>query len=572
MLNALSVRNVVLIARLDLELAPGFTAITGETGAGKSILLDALALAMGARAERVGVRAGADSASATAAFTLPLGHPAHRLLDEAGLGLGAGDDLVLRRAVTTAGRTRAFVNDEPAGVALVTQIARTMVEVHGQHDGRGLMDPRTHRPTLDAFAGAEREREICAAAWMRLAEAQAVAEERRAAAAKAAEDRAELEEARAELDALEPQAGEDAALVAERRFLQNAERTLADLSEAERALAGDEGMEARLGAALRAVERAAEGLGGDGGEASHAGPNVAVMKAVDALDRALIEAQEAAGSVREAVEAVVVEPGRLEVVEERLFALRAAARKHGVEVEALPALRDRVIDALALLDGEGDTLAGAQAEVAEALGAYRQAADALTAKRRAAAERLDAAVAQELAPLKLDRAQFRTRIDAPDSDSDDRRGPDGGDVVAFEVATNPGAPFGPLERIASGGELSRFALALKVALAQTGGAHVFIFDEVDQGVGGAVADAIGKRLARLAAQSQVLVVTHSPQVAACADHHLKIEKIEEDGGMRTLVRSLSGQARREEIARMLAGEAVTDAAREAASALMGAEA
>lgn len=568
MLVSLSIRDIVLIDRLELALGPGLSALTGETGAGKSILLGALGLACGDRAERGLIRAGADQASASAVFEPSDDHPVWAVLDEAGVSAGPGEPVILRRTLGADGRSRAHVNDQPASVSLLSRLGDLLVEIHGQHDGRGLLDPKTHRSLLDAYAGAADARAAVAGAWESLSAARARLERLTADRVRAADEEAFLRTSLEALEALDPRAGEDAALSDERKFLQQAETALSELQTASEALAGGQGLSARLTTALRGLERVrgALGAGADepelGGGAASA--RAAVDRAASALDRALIEFNEAEDALGDAASAFEVEPGRLNTVEERLFALRAAARRHHVEPDALPALRADLTARLDLIDHAGDRVQEAEAALTAAQSDYARAANALSELRQSAAARLSSAVEAELAPLKMDKARFRASV-IPDTD---RPGPSGWDRVAFEVSTNPGAPFGPLDKIASGGELSRFALALKVCL--TGGTDkVMVFDEVDQGVGGAVADAVGHRLARLAASGQALVVTHAPQVAARAEAHFRIEKSDGADGVRTHVRLLAPDERREEIARMLSGAEVTDAARAAADELMG---
>ncbi|MEO1039687.1 MAG: DNA repair protein RecN [Pseudomonadota bacterium] len=572
MLSALSIRDIVLIDTLDLEFNGGLSALTGETGAGKSILLGALALACGDRADRAKVRAGAAQGSAAAVFDLSVSHPAWPLLDEAGVEAEPGETLILRRTVTADGRSRAHINDQPASVGLLRSLGAVLVEIHGQHDGRGLLDPKTHRGLLDAHARNASQRMAVTEAWRMLAEARQRLEDLTAARDRSAEEEGFLRHAVEELDALQPGTGEEGSLAEERKFLQQAERALEDLQDAQSALGGDQGLGSRLNSALRGLERVRDALGAeDGDTTAHDGPTTtaqaalrAVERAAGALDRALIEFNEAEDALTEAGRAFVVEPGRLEQVEERLFALRAAARKHETEVDQLAALRSTLAERLDAIENADDRVREAAAALAAVEADYARSADALTATRVKAADALARSVMTELAPLKLDKAQFRVAVQTDEA----RAGPHGCDQVFFEVSTNPGTPFGPLDKIASGGELSRFGLALKVCLAADEDGRVLIFDEVDQGVGGAVADAVGARLLRLAEGGQTLVVTHSPQVAARADHHMKIEKSAESDSMRTNVRSLDSGERREEIARMLSGAEITEAARAAADQLM----
>jgi DNA repair protein RecN (Recombination protein N) len=564
MLIGLTIRDVVLVEALDLAVGPGLTVLTGETGAGKSIILDALGLAAGVRAEAGLVRQGAERAVATAVFALPSGHAAWAVLAEKGLDFDPTEDLVLRRQVGVDGRSRAFVNDQAVSVAVLKELGELLIEVHGQHETVGLLDARAHRGLLDAFAGAATELDACRAAWRALRERRAEVEglTDRAARAKAEED---LLGARlSELDRLDPRPGEETELAGVRAILGAGEKALADIASARESLGGD-GLSQRLAQAFRALERAREralfaGAGGDN-------PVIQKLKAAaDAVDRTLTEGQEALAAIDSAADAFDFEPGRLDKAEERLFALRAAARKLGVSVDDLPAERVRIAEALRLIEDSETALKAARAAAAEAERVYAAAAEALSDRRREAGERLAQVVNGELAPLKLDKARFRVRVDFDPT----RPGPEGADRVEFEVSTNPGAPFGGLGAIASGGELARFALALKAALAGRGEGPVMIFDEVDQGVGGAVADAVGLRLKRLAGEGQVLVVTHSPQVAARGDAHWKVLKREGAGRVTTSVCALSAAEREEELARMLAGAEVTDAARAAARALMAA--
>lgn len=565
MLQSLSIRNVVLIDALDASFDGGLCALTGETGAGKSILLGALGLAAGHRAERGLVRSGADEARAIAEFDLSDSHAVRSVLDEAEIEVEPGEPVILRRRMSVDGRSRAHVNDQPASVGLLRQLGDALVEVHGQHDGRGLMDPRTHRGYLDAYADHAGLLRTVKAAWSELSEARDRLDTLVAANTASEAEQDFLRHALEELEKLAPQRLEEAELAEERQFLMGAEKALGDLREAQDALAGDGGggMENRLNAALRGLERVQDiiGSGGAAGEA--------LERAAQAIDRALIEFGEAGEALAEAGHAFDVEPGRLEAVEERLFALRGLARKHHVEVEELPDLLGRFTDQLDAIDNAGERIEEARKSVQAAEARYADAADAVSKSRHAAGEALAKSVAAELPPLKMERARFRVAIET----DRDKPGPFGWDQIAFEIATNPGTPFGPLDKIASGGELSRFGLALKVSLAGEDDGKVLVFDEVDQGVGGAVADAVGRRLKRLARKGQTLVVTHSPQVAAVADHHWKIEKSDDGkGGMRTTLVRLEGEARREEIARMLSGAEVTDAARAQADALMAVDA
>jgi DNA repair protein RecN (Recombination protein N) len=565
MLLGLWIRDVVLIEALDLSIGPGLTALTGETGAGKSIILDALGLATGARADAGLVRRGAAQAVVSAVFAPAADHPVWELLEEKGLAYARDEDLVLRRTLAADGRSRAFVNDQATGVGVLKEIGELLLEVHGQHETVGLLDARTHRPLLDAFGGLQPLAAKVAARFADWREARARVDALKEAVARSAAETEELSLRLAELDRLDPRQGEEVALAEERAVLGAAEKSLSDIGSARDAF---DGLSARLAAAARTLERARERA-----TAAGAGPETPAVKrladASAAVDRVLIEAQEAEAAVDLAAEAFEFEPDRLEKAEERLFDLRGLARKLGCSVEELPLVRARFAERLRLAENSEDQLKAAQAALAIAREAYMAEAGALSVARAEAGERLAAAVMGELGPLKLDKARFRTAVEPL---GEERAGAAGLDRVAFEVSTNPGAPFGDLGAIASGGELARFALALKAALAGRGGAHqpLMIFDEVDQGVGGAVADAVGLRLKGLAASAQVLVVTHSPQVAARAEAHWRIAKAGEGDRVRTAVEVLSEPDREEEIARMLAGAQITDAARAAARALIGA--
>ncbi len=565
MLIGLGIRDVVLIDTLDLSIGPGLTALTGETGGGKSIILDALGLATGARADAGLVRQGRPQATASAFFAPPRDHPVWACLDDKGLTYEPDEDLVLRRQLSADGRSRAFVNDQPASVGVLRELGGMLLEVHGQHETVGLLDARTHRPLLDSFGGLAAETSAVAATWKSWREAAARAEVLREQSERAAAEIDELTLRLQELDRLEPREGEETALAETRALLGSAERALADISAARDALGGD-GLPARLGQALRALERARERTR-QAGASDEAPATRRIQEAAEAVERALAEASEAAAAIDAAAEAFEIEPGQLEKAEERLFALRAMARKLGVAVENLPGERVRLAQALRGVETAAEDLQAAEAEASAARAAYLAAAQALTAARTSAGNHLARAVEAELAPLKLDKARFRVGVEPL---TEAQGGPSGMDRIAFEVSTNPGAPFGGLGDIASGGELARFALALKAALAGRGegATPVMIFDEVDQGVGGAVADAVGLRLKRLAETAQVLVVTHSPQIAARADAHWRVAKAGDGERVRTTVTSLDPADREEEIARMLSGAEVTDAARAAARALM----
>ena len=546
MLRQLSIRNIVLVDELELEFEPGLGVLTGETGAGKSILLDALGLALGARADAGLVRSGEESAAVSAAIELPAAHAVRALLEDQGIELEAGEPLILRRVLKSDGGSRAFLGASvPAG--LLRDVGALAVEIHGQHDDRGLLNPKGHRALLDTFGRlnlAEVEQ-----LWSEVTRIEAELARARAELAAAERDRDYLAHACAEIEALAPEEGEETKLAEQRAAMQAGLKAGESLSGLDELLSGSDGALALLRQAARRIERGAAG-------------HPLLAEALAALDRALIEASEAEDRIVRAADALAFDPAQLEQVEARLFDIRGLARKHRVEPDALAAFGDHMRGQLAAIDAGGERIETLDRELVAAREKYAESAAALSKARHEAAARLDAAVAAELAPLKLDAARFRSAISPAEP------GPSGADRVEFEVSTNPGAPFGPLTRIASGGELSRFILALKVALAEAGSASTMIFDEVDRGVGGAVASAIGERLARLAGQSQVLVVTHSPQVAARASHHYRIEKSHGERGTRTTVRKLGDEERREEIARMLSGASVTDEARAQAAKLL----
>jgi len=549
MLRQLAIHNVVLVDRLELEFEPGLGVLTGETGAGKSILLDALGLALGARADTGLVRSGQVQASVSAEIALPPGHPVHAVLSEQGIDAEPGEPLIVRRTLKSDGGSRAFLGTTGVPAGLIRELGNLLVEIHGQHDDRGLLNPRGHRALLDAFG--KLDTGPVELAWAAVTRLESALLEARAAAADAERDRDYLEHSSDEIERLAPEDGEETRLAEERTAMQAGVKAGESLSGLDELLGGSEGAVALLRQAARRIER---------GAADH--PLLA--EALASLDRAVIEASDAEDRIDRAAEALAFDPARLERVEARLFDIRALARKHRVEPDALAAFGEQMRQQLAAIEAGGERIAELDRELVSARAAYAAAADALSKRRRETAARLDEAVADELYPLKLEAARFRTAI-APGEP-----GASGADRVEFEVSTNPGAPFGPLTRIASGGELSRFILALKVALAEAGTAATMIFDEVDRGVGGAVASAIGERLARLARDSQVLVVTHSPQVAARASHHYRIEKSHGPDGSRTTVRRLDEAERREEIARMLSGASITDEARAQAARLLDA--
>lgn len=557
MLVSLSIRDFVLIEKLDLDFARagggGLGALTGETGAGKSILIDALGLALGARAESGAVRRGAAQASVAASFDLPVGHPARQvLIDQA---LDVEDVLTLRRLVGADGRGRAFVNDQPASVALLRRLGDTLVEIQGQMEQHGLLDVATHRASLDAFAGLEAPCEAVRAAWQAWRAAEQASADAAAAAEAARRDEEFLRHAVKELAALSPRADDEEKLTQERQALRAGSALGETLAQALAELEHGRGAVAALRAAHRLVERQADKAAGR------------LDAALSALDRALSEATEAQAQLEAARDPLDVDPAQLEKIEERLFALRAAARKHGVPVAELAALTEKFAGQLAALDDGEALLKRLAAEAGAARTAYVGAAATLTAARRKGAARLDKAVAGELAPLRLEKAKFVTAVATlPEAEWSEH----GTERVQFMVATNPGTPPALIARIASGGELSRFLLALKVCLARVGDAATIVFDEVDSGIGGATAAAVGERLRRLAKDVQVLVVTHSPQVAALADRQWLIRKTTTRNAASTDVLALDAAGRREEIARMLSGAEVTAEARAAADRLLAA--
>ncbi|MES2271307.1 MAG: DNA repair protein RecN [Pseudomonadota bacterium] len=551
MLTNLSIRNVVLIEALDLAFGPGLGVLTGETGAGKSILLDSLGLALGARADSGLVRQGEAQASVTATFDEPdADHPIRAALAQNDLDIEPGEPIIIRRTLKADGGSRAFINDQPCSAALLREVGASLVEIHGQHDDRGLLNPRGHRALLDAFGRCDTGAVSTAHGAWRAAET-ALAQAR-ADVESAARDRDYLEHAVAELTTFAPEPGEEATLAEDRATMQKGARLTEDLVAVAEFLDGSEGGLARLRQAARRLDRIAV-------------EHPMLAEALAALDRAVIEASEAEDHLAAANEALSFDPARLDSIETRLFEMRALARKHQVQPDDLAPFQAEMESKLQRIDAGEEGLASLEADLKTKAQAYAQAAQTLTAQRMAAAKRLDTAVASELAPLKLDAARFRTAV-APLDEA--QWGPQGADRVEFEISTNPGAPFAPLVKIASGGELSRFILALKVALAQEGGADTMIFDEIDRGVGGAVASAIGDRLARLAQGSQLLVVTHSPQVAARGAAHMLIAKSSEGTVTRTGVRPLDPTERREEIARMLSGAEITVEARAQAGRLL----
>ena len=551
MLTALSIRNVVLIEALDLSFAGGLGVLTGETGAGKSILLDSLGLVLGDRADSGLVRSGEEQASVTATFEFanrPAGIVA--LLAEAEIDWEPGEPLLVRRRVRADGGSRAHINDQPVGVALLRELARFLVELHGQHDDRGLVNARGHRLLLDRYAGADSAG--VAQAWDKWRRAEEALAQARARVDAAAAEQDLIEAHVAELDALAPVAGEEEDLALQRASMQKGERLSGDLGELQHLWTGSDAPLAQLRGAARRLDRIA-------------GEHPLLAEALEALDRAVIEAGEAEDKLAAAADALMHDPALLDRIETRLFDLRAAARKHGCTVDDLPARREALHATLQAIEGGEAQIAQLQFAATDAGLDYRAKAEALSVQRAEAARRLDAAVATELKPLRLDAARFRTAVVRL---PEDRWSAHGVDAVEFLISTNPGSDFAPLGKIASGGELSRFILALKVALAEQGGAATVIFDEIDRGVGGAVADAIGERLGRLASSGQLLAVTHSPQVAARGDRHYMIAKSSQGTVTRTSVTPLDAAERKEEIARMLSGAEVTDEARAQADRLL----
>ncbi|QPM89231.1 DNA repair protein RecN [Pseudooceanicola algae] len=548
MLRGLDIRDLLIIDRLELDFQPGLNVLTGETGAGKSILLDSLGFVLGWRGRADLVRSGAAQGEVTAIFDLSPAHAARAVLEEA--GLPAGDELILRRVNTADGRKTAWINDRRASGEVLRRLSETLVELHGQHDDRGLLNAAGHRAILDRFADHDPLRRATREEWRNRNAAAKALDVARAALAEVAAEEDFLRHAVAELDKLAPEPGEDARLDTHRRRMQAAEKVRADIARAE-AILGLDGAEGAMGDALCWLEGAAEGTEGR------------LDAPIAALSRALTELGEASDGVSRCLQDLEFDPLDLEATEERLFTLRGIARKHDVPADALADLSDTLSQRLADLDSGTERIADLERAFSGAKARYEAAALALAQSRRAAAQRLDRAVESELAPLRMDRARFETRFTEADP------GPEGRDEVSFTVATNPGAPAGPLAKIASGGELSRFLLALKVCLTGTDPELTMIFDEIDRGVGGATADAVGRRLADLASGGQVLVVTHSPQVAARGAHHWQVSKRVENDVTLSTVTALSPEARVDELARMLSGDAITAEARAAARRLIG---
>ncbi|EKF20813.1 DNA repair protein RecN [Nitratireductor pacificus] len=550
MLSHLSIRDIVLIERLDMDFSSGLSVLTGETGAGKSILLDSLSLALGGRGDASLVRHGAAQGQVIAVFDLPAVHPVRGLLAEN--AIDDEGDVILRRVQSADGRTRVFINDQPSSVSLMREVGRALVEIHGQHDERALVDAAIHRDLLDAFGGHGEALARVRLAWRDWRHSEQEFSRHKARVEAAAREADFLRASVEELSKLDPRPDEEATLAEERAGMMRAEKIASDIADAQEVLSGQSSSVPQLSSLLRRLQRKAQDAPG------------LLDVIIEPLDTALIQLDLAQSGVDEAIRAAEFDPRRLEEAEERLFALRAAARKHNVQVDDLAELCARMVGDLDELDAGEERLAGLQEQAAAALKAYDAAALELSAMRRDTAQGLSEAVMAELPALKLERAAFIVEID---TEADDR-GEDGIDRVEFWVRTNPGTRAGPMMKVASGGELSRFLLALKVVLADRGSAPTLVFDEIDTGVGGAVADAIGQRLARLADGIQVLSVTHAPQVAARAGTHYLIAKSGGSDRVSTGVSVMDEGARREEIARMLAGATVTDEARAAALQLI----
>jgi DNA repair protein RecN (Recombination protein N) len=548
MLRHLDIRDMLIIDRLELAFEPGLNVLTGETGAGKSILLDSLGFVLGWRGRAELVRAGAKQGEVIAVFDVPQGPVAQDILNDAGIEAEDGE-LILRRVNTADGRKTAWVNDRRVSGDVLRRLSELLIELHGQHDDRGLLNPRGHRVLLDTFGNLDAKLVKTRKSWTTLAKSR---KELNAAQARQADLKSEeefLRHAVGELDKLNPEAGEEATLDVERRLMQSAEKIAGDVSKAHQLMSYDVA-EGALTDALRWLEGAADKADGR------------LDAPIETLVRTLNELAEAQSGVEECMDALRFNPHELEGIEERLFAIRGLARKHNVLADDLGSFADDLRAKLKALDGGADDLIRLQDAVSQSETSYTTAATALTKSRISAAKELDALMGVELAPLKMERAVFETLVEASDA------GPDGQDYVSFTVATNPGAPAGPLNKIASGGELSRFLLALKVCLTRDQSGVTMIFDEIDRGVGGATADAVGRRLKSLADEGQVLVVTHSPQVAALGAHHWRVAKRVEDGMALSEVAPLDQSERIDEIARMLSGDTITDPARAAARELL----
>ncbi|WP_300376164.1 DNA repair protein RecN [Henriciella sp.] len=563
MIIAFSIRSFLLIERLDIDAASGFTALTGETGAGKSIILDALGLVLGAPASRKYVRKDANQASILVELSLPPEHAAWSLLAERGIDASPFETLTLKRLIPASGPARAFVNDQPVNAGLLEALGEVIVEIHGQHSAAGLMRVSRHREMLDLYAGNEALLETCRETWQAYQESRQAREQVEADLKEAEARHAQLNEMKETLEALSPVAGEVERLAGERALLMQAEKIAAAASEAVEAFESGE-IESGLARASRASERI---LGFEGMDESDGGLAKAARTAAEALERALIEAGEASSALEALAREAEHDPDSLEKADQRLHTLKSAARKYDVPVEDLPALLEETLEKLALGDAPQGAIDKARSAEKAAAAGWRTAADRLSDARHTAARRLEASIETELKPLKLERTQVRIRFDEI---AEEASGAAGQEKVEFEVETNPGAGFGPLRQIASGGELARFSLALQCALAETTNVPVMVFDEADHGVGGAVAAAIGERLARLAANRQVFAITHSPQVAAAANHQWLVSKTgaRSNGLGETRLSGLDARERHEEIARMLSGTTVTEEARAAASRLL----
>ena len=550
MLSRLSIRDIVLIERLDIDFSAGLSVLTGETGAGKSILLDALSLALGARGDAGLVRHGAAQGQVSAVFDVPLNHPARALLAEN--AFDDDGDIILRRVQTADGRTRVFVNDQPSSVTLMRDIGRALVEIHGQHDDRALVDASAHRDLLDAFGGHLGEVRLCGESWKGWRDAEHELSRHRAKVEAAAREADYLRAAVEELSRLDPQPGEETDLAGIRTEMMRAEKIASEIKDAQDVLSGPNSPLPQLASLLRRLQRkTAEAPG-------------MLDDVVQSLDDAMLSLDAAQSGVDAALRATEFDPQKLERAEERLFSLRAASRKFSVPVDDLAGLRDTMSADLADLDAGEERLIGLQKQAVAARDAYDNTARRLSELREVAAVALKKAVMAELPALKLERADFIVQM----TTEADSRMEDGIDQVEFWVRTNPGTRPGPMMKVASGGELSRFLLALKVALADRGSAPTLVFDEIDTGVGGAVADAIGQRLARLSDRVQVLSVTHAPQVAARASTHFLISKSGNTDRVATGIHEMDRPARQEEIARMLSGASITEEARAAAERLL----
>ena len=547
MLRGLDIRDMLIIDHLSLEFSSGLNALTGETGAGKSILLDSLGFVLGWRGRADLVRSGQDQGEVTAWFDLGPSHPARAVLQEAGIPID--DELILRRVNSRDGRKTAWINDRRVSGEVLRAVSEHLVELHGQHDDRGLLDPKGHRDLLDTFGGHDDMLSTVSAAYRALRTAKKDLGTAEAAQEELRAEEEFLRHAVDELQKLAPKVGEGAELDSRRRLMQRAEKIRADIAHAAQAL-GRDGAEGMMSDAMRWLDGAADAAEGR------------LEEPLAALSRAMVELDDAAKGVEACLDALEFNPHDLELAEERLFAIRALARKHAVVPDELPTLAQDLSAKLDLLDMGAGGLKELNAAAAAAKVAYYEAAGVLSHARKSAAQTLDLAMGAELAPLKMERAVFTTQVRDADSSAT------GMDQVDFVVATNPGAPAGPLAKIASGGELSRFLLALKVCLSRDGAQNTMIFDEIDRGVGGATADAVGRRLSRLAQDAQVLVVTHSPQVAALGDRHFQVAKQQSADMTLSRVDLLSDTARVDEIARMISGDTITIEARAAARTLI----